>query len=170
MRLLEQGLLTGYPARSVDQPLVLEAVVVLAELRWTLVPEQSSLQVAAVAVLAELRWTLVPEQSSPRAAAEWMELAQELYWQQLTVAIDFVDLLAVKLSLSQRELSRPGQLAEQPFVALCSTDLESYTVLGSMAADTIAESEAGKLDLRQAMIDRLGRAQKLLVERMRCLR
>ena len=69
---------------------------------------------------------------------------------------------------------RRGQLAEQPFVALCSTDLESYTVLCSMTADTIAEpdteSEAGKLGLRQAMIDRLGRAQKLLVERMRCLR
>ncbi len=100
MRLLEQGLI-GYPARSVDQLLVLEAVAVLAEPRWTLVPEQSSPQVADPAVLAELRWTLVPEQSSPQAAAvevpaeprwtlapeqsslqvaaEWMEPAQELY-------------------------------------------------------------------------------------------
>ena len=65
---------------------------------------------------------------------------------------------------------RRGQLAEQPFVALCSTDLESYTALCSMTADTIAESEAGKLGLRQAMIDRLGKAQKLVVERTRCLR
>ena len=43
-----------------------------------------------------------------------------------------------------------------------------------MTADTIAEpdteSEAGKLGLRQAMIDRLGKAQKLVVERTRCLR
>ena len=78
---------------------------------------------------------LVPVRLSLLVAAEWMELVQELYWKQ-SVAGHFVDLLiAVKLSLAQRqeliklELLPRGQMAGQSFAELRNTDLESYAAL-----------------------------------------